>query len=156
MIYVADTSALMVLRNYYPATFPSLWQEIDAMVANKLIASVEEVYKECDRRNDSDHLREWIERNRNLFTPPAEDEMRFVARIFAVPHFQQLVSQDALLRGGLAADPWVIARAHSMDGTVVTEERLKPQAAKIPNVCEHFGIPCKNVEGLLRDMELTY
>jgi len=34
-------------------------------------------------------------------------------------------------------------------GTVVTEEALKENAAKIPNVCEYFGIKWTNVQGFL-------
>jgi len=32
---------------------------------------------------------------------------------------------------------------------VVTEEIKKEHAAKIPNVCEHFKVPCVNMEGFL-------
>jgi hypothetical protein len=35
-------------------------------------------------------------------------------------------------------------------GTVVTQERLKPNAAKIPNVCGHFGTACTTFEGFLK------
>jgi hypothetical protein len=40
-----------------------------------------------------------------------------------------------------------IASARVRGGCVVTEEANKPNAAKIPNVCEHFGIHWTNVEG---------
>jgi hypothetical protein len=50
------------------------------------------------------------------------------------------------------ADPFVIACAKIRGGTVVTEERLKPNAARIPNICQHFGIPCTNLEGFMQLM----
>lgn len=50
--------------------------------------------------------------------------------------------------GGFVADPWLIARAKSLGGCVLTEEKLKPNAAKIPNVCKHFGVDFCNVEAL--------
>jgi hypothetical protein len=31
-------------------------------------------------------------------------------------------------------------------GTVVTMEKFKPHAAKIPNICRHFGIACMTLE----------
>ncbi|GAB1343096.1 DUF4411 family protein [Gemmatimonas sp.] len=74
--------------------------------------------------------------------------MAFVAEIFAVGHFRQLVSEDVLLRGGFVADPWLIARAKLLGGCVLTEEKLKPNAAKIPNVCKHFGVDFCSVEAL--------
>ena len=47
------------------------------------------------------------------------------------------------------ADPFLIASANCCKGWVVTEEVLKPEAAKIPNVCQHFGVNCTNVAGFL-------
>jgi hypothetical protein len=44
----------------------------------------------------------------------------------------------------------VIACAKVNSGTVVTEEQIKPHAAKIPNVCKHFDIPCVDLEGFMR------
>ncbi len=32
---------------------------------------------------------------------------------------------------------------------VVTEEVRRPNAARIPNVCDHFGIGCINLEQLM-------
>ncbi len=32
---------------------------------------------------------------------------------------------------------------------VVTEETFRPNAAKIPNVCQHFGIECINLRQLM-------
>ena len=149
MTFVIDTNSLAVLKNYYPTTFASLWQEIDGLVARGELVSVEEVYNESQRRLDSTHLSEWVERNRSIFAPPTAEEMAFVAEIFQVPHFQQLVSEDALLRGGFVADPWLIARARLLGGCVITEEKHKPNAAKIPNVCEHFGTSFCNIQALM-------
>ena len=156
MIHVIDTNSLGVLKNYYPATFESLWAEIDGMVAAGELISAEEVREEAMRRTDSRHLLDWIQRNDSIFSPPTEDEMAVVAEIFGVPHFRQLVGMDELLRGGFVADPWLIARAKVLEGCVVTEERLKPNAAKIPNVCEHFGVRYCNVESLLASKGWRY
>ena len=149
MTFVIDTNSLGVLKNYYPGTFASLWQEIDQLVDRGELVSVEEVYHESLRRVDSPHLHQWIERNRSIFSPPTEEEMAVVAQIFEVEHFRQLVSQDVLLRGGFVADPWLIARARATGGCVVTEEKRKPNAAKIPNVCDHFGTDFCTVQEML-------
>lgn len=74
-----------------------------------------------------------------------------MARIFAVPHFQALVSEKQRLQGKAVADPFVIAAAAAAGWAVVTEERVKPHAAKIPNVCQHFGIRCLNLEGFMHE-----
>lgn len=46
----------------------------------------------------------------------------------------------------MADDPFVVAAGKVKDATVVTQEGLKPNAAKVPNVCEHFNVPCLNLE----------
>jgi len=59
------------------------------------------------------------------------------------------VGEQQRLRGFPVADPFVVACARVRNGCVVTEEAKKPNAAKIPNVCEHFGLECTNVEGFM-------
>ena len=86
-----------------------------------------------------------------MFLTPDAEETKFVGEIFAVNHFQALVGEAQRLKGQPVADPFVIASAQARGGTVVTEEAMKPHAARIPNVCEHFGIPCTNVEGFLAE-----
>jgi hypothetical protein len=74
------------------------------------------------------------------------EEARFVAGIYAVTHFQQNIEQQKLLKGGRNADPFIIAKAAVERETIVTMEKLKPGAAKIPNICAHFGIACLSLE----------
>jgi hypothetical protein len=138
-----------VLENYYPATFPSFWEHFNKIVAEGRCGSVAEVERELERHAARQHLIDWLAANRSIFATPDTEEMRFVGEIFAVPHFQALVGGQQLTVGSPVADPWVIARAKSLDGTVVTEEAMKPNAAKIPNVCQHFGVRCMNLEGML-------
>jgi hypothetical protein len=37
----------------------------------------------------------------------------------------------------------------SPERTVVTMETLRPDAARIPNICEHFKVPCLSLEGFM-------
>ncbi|MBI1802160.1 MAG: DUF4411 family protein, partial [Chloroflexi bacterium] len=39
---------------------------------------------------------------------------------------------------------------------VVTDELLKPNAAKIPNVCAHFGVACLTLEGFMETENWTF
>ena len=48
--------------------------------------------------------------------------------------------------GGYNADAFVIAKAAVNDGTVVTLEREKPRATRIPNICRHFSVACCDLE----------
>lgn len=149
MTYVLDTSSFIVLGHYFPERFPSFWQLFDTLVQSGRIISVREVKRELEHQATRAHLVDWIKRNPGCFKTPDSDETRFVAEIFKVPHFQQLVGSRQRLQGTPAADPFLIAAAKIRGGSVITEEASKPHAAKIPNVCAHFGVGCLNLEELM-------
>src|SRR6266571_2745716 len=88
----------------------------------------------------------WGEKNHHLFSTPTAAEGAFVARIYAVQHFHQNLEQQKLLKGGRNADPFIIARAAVEGRTVVTMELFKENAAKVPNICRHFSVPCMTLE----------
>ncbi|MGH7498336.1 MAG: DUF4411 family protein [Gemmatimonadales bacterium] len=65
--------------------------------------------------------------------------------------FSGAPEQEADLPGETAADPWVIAKvAVTSEGCVISEKTEKPNAARIPTVCSHFGVKCLTLEGLMR------
>lgn len=57
-----------------------------------------------------------------------------------------MIEKTKQLKGGLCADPFLIAKAKINNLTVITEERNKPHSTKIPAICEYYSIPCKNLE----------
>ena len=149
MPFVFDTNSIRVLSNYYPQRFPSFWRRFDQLVTDEEVISTREVLRELPTQLTQPWLLDWIDHHKELFVTPGQDETDFVRQIFAVRHFQALVGQKQRLKGTPVADPWVITCAHTRQGCVVTEERGRPNSAKIPNVCEHFGIDCTNLEGFL-------
>ena len=138
-----------MLGNYYPERFPSFWEKFDQAVTAGTIISVREVRRELDFYIPYPHLSDWVKDHGDIFSPPIPAETQFVSTIFSVPHFRMLVSEQDLLAGNLGADPFVIARAKVINGCVVTEEKKKQHAAKIPNVCERFEINCTNLQGFM-------
>ncbi|MEO3427719.1 PIN domain-containing protein [Pelagibius sp. CAU 1746] len=149
MSYVFDTSAFSPLfRNFYRGRFPSLWREYDELVADGRIVSTREVHREIED-GPIESLRGWANENMNLFPPPTAAQGAFVGEIYRVPHFQQNIELQKILKGGKNADPFVIARAQVDERTVVTSEALRPNASKIPNICEHFGINWLTLEGFM-------
>lgn len=150
-MYVFDNSPLSsMFRNYFPSRFPTLWANFDALVADEQIVSTREALREIQDGPEGACL-DWCNDKRTLFATPTADEARHVARIFAVPHFQQNIEMQKLLKGGLNADPFVIARAMTEGKTVVTMEQRKANAAKIPNICDHFGVRWLNLEGFMEE-----
>jgi hypothetical protein len=149
MVYIFDTNSFIVVGHFFPKQFPSFWRLFDASAAKEQIISVREVYRELDNQTSRSHLRDWIERNKEIFLIPSKAEMLFVARIFSIPHFQQLVSQKQRLKGTPVADPFIIAAAQTRNACLVTEESVKDNASRIPNICNHFHIDCTNLEGFM-------
>ena len=150
--YVLDANTIsQIYRAFYKDRFPSFWRRFDGLVLSGRAASVSAVEAELHRRSGlAFAIQELKQLNRDFFSTPTSDEQNFVARIFQVPHFQGLISIQAVQRGWEVADPYIIAKAGVLaDGCVVTEEERRPNAAKIPNVCDYFGIDCINLEELM-------
>lgn len=155
MIHVFDTSSLRSLQHFYPSVFKSIWDGIDTLADRGDLISTREVFNELERQAVSEEVLRWAKTRKSLFSMPTRAELQFVAEIFEVKHFQGLIGTQQRLKGTPVADPFVIACARINRATVVTEEgwqhggkRLtpKPNAAKIPNVCVHFEIPCIDLE----------
>ncbi len=165
MIYVFDTSSIRALQHFYPRVFKSIWDGLKALVQQKRLISTREVFNELERQAVSAEVLQWAKDNKKLFTTPSTAELQFVATIFQVEHFQSLIGVQQRLKGTPVADPFVIACAEMTEGTVVTEEgwlrssRMlthKPNAAKIPNVCAHFKVPCTDLEGFMQQQGWTF
>ncbi|HEY44940.1 MAG TPA: DUF4411 family protein [Anaerolineae bacterium] len=149
MIYVLDASCFIVLGHYFPARFPSFWEKFNELVSTGSIISVREVHRELDRQAAKPHLRDWIGENKRIFLPPSPSETEFVREIFSNQHFQALLKNRQILTSTPVADPFVIASGYVRNACVVTEETKKPNAAKIPNVCEYYDVDCINLESLM-------
>jgi Domain of unknown function (DUF4411) len=155
MVYVLDTSVISALhRNYYRETFGSLWKLFDEMVTDDRFTSTREALRELEDFGGEAYA--WAKANETLFTTPDAKEGRVVAAIYAVPHFQANIEQQKILQGGKNADPFLVARALTIRGTVVTMEQLKSNAAKIPNICGHLMVPCFDLRQFMATEEWKF
>ena len=144
-MYVFDTSSFSSLfTNFYPLRFPTLWAKFDALVAAGSITSTREVARELEQYTRVDEA--WLRNNVAIFTTPTQDEAYVVRNIYRVAHFRHNIEQKKIYKGGLNADPFVVAKAVVIGGTVVTLERKRPNAAKIPNICDHLQVQCLDLE----------
>ena len=88
------------------------------------ITSTREVFHELGDGSPGADL-EWAKTNPKLFATPGAKEGAFVAKIYAVAHFQANIEKQKLYKGGRNADSFVVARAFAIGGTVVTAEHFK-------------------------------
>jgi len=159
MIYIFDTSSIRSLQHFYPRVFKSIWEGLDILVQEEQLISTREVFNEIERQAISTEVLQWAKGNKQIFTQPTTDELKYVSTIFQVKHFQSLIGVQQRLKGTPVAEPFVIACAKIKQGTVVTEEGWqrpseklipKPNAAKIPNVSAHFKVPCVDLEEFMQ------
>jgi len=158
MIYIFDTNCFIVLFNhFYLGRFPSLWEKFDELIVEKKIISVREVYNEIDAYwNRDSRLVQWAKDHREVFEQPSVKEMEFVQQIFSVRHFRNLIERKATLEGRPVADPFLVAKAKVENKMLVTQEELRENAAKIPNVCKYFNIQYTNLEGFMEKEEWQF
>ncbi|MCH7612220.1 MAG: DUF4411 family protein [Candidatus Marinimicrobia bacterium] len=151
MIYIFDTSTFITLFEYfYTDSFPSLWSKYDELIKQGKIISVREVKNEINKKRSESRLTKWVKNHKKIFFTPEKEELDFVVEIFRVRHFQALIRKKEQLEGTPVADPFVIAKAKVANACVVTEEIEKDNAARIPNICKHFGIECLKLEGFMK------
>lgn len=149
MVYVFDSSSFIVIGHYFPDNFPSFWQLFDYAISERQIVSVREAYRELDNRATRQHLLDWVNKNKDIFLVPSPEETQFVAEIFSERHFQQLIKEKHRLTASPVADPFIVASAKVRNACVVTEESFKKNAARIPNVCDHYGIEWVTIQGFM-------
>jgi len=156
MIYVFDISSICSLQHFYPSVFKTIWDGLDGLVQQQNLVSTREVWNELVRQNVSADVLAWAKQNKQIFTTPNAAELQFVVQIFQIKHFQSLIGEQQRLKGTPVADPFIIACAKINGGTVVTEEQIKPHAAKIPNVCQYFNVPCIDLERFMQQQGWTF
>ena len=147
--YVMDTNFFVTCRSYYHENFPSFWEKMNEAVLVGKISSVKEVQKELENyRGEQDHLLDWIKRHKHIFTEPTIEELDKIREILAIPKFQKLINHKNIKLGWPAADPFLIAKAWTINGIVVTTETFASgeKSPKIPDVCKHLGVKCMHTE----------
>jgi len=136
-----DTSALIGAHNevYRPATFPGLWRNLEAMIANGELFCSEEVLHELERQDDE--LLQWAKAQAGLFVAMDGAIEAAVKRVVAIPNAVKGTSTEN------AADPFVVAVAIVRSATVVSREGPgSAQRPKIPYLCGQLGVGHQSLE----------
>jgi hypothetical protein len=140
--YSFDTSAILNGRRdlFPPTVFKTLWTNIEQLIDDGQIRSVDVVRDELTKRDDDACT--WAKQQTHLFVPLELDIQAETATILSA--HPKLVGKGGVRSG---ADPFVIGLAKARSGTVVTEEKPTGRLNKphIPDVCAALGIPCLNL-----------
>lgn len=129
-----------------PATLPTLWENIEAMIGSGSIRCVDLVRDELAARENEVH--QWAKSQVDLFVPLTLDIQVSVREVLA--QHERLIGVGS---GRSGADPFVIALARVHDGAVVTEETLSRNLTKpkVPDVCGAMGVRWLNLMGFVQE-----
>jgi hypothetical protein len=146
--YVIDTSSLIELKKFPEDVFPSLWKNIETLIASGFIISHREVLKELSYQDDS--LKRWAQKQKKFFKELDAYQIKIVKEILR--KYPSLAKSEG---ESPSADPFVIALAIELERdpqktldpsfkkrVVVSEERLRGTRVRIPFVCREYGIEC--------------
>lgn len=157
MIYVFDSNSLStILKHYYVERFPTFWEKFNETIKDGTVISVREVKHELELKFDDEEIQILLKHNSSFFRDPEVIELQFITQIYSVRHFQQNLERKKLLQGGYFADPFVISKAVNVQAIVVTEEELKVNGVKVPNICDHFHARHLNLEGFLKEVDWKF
>jgi hypothetical protein len=137
---------------------PAYWDWLDRQFQIGQVMSIDNVYVELV--DSKDELCDWVKNHKDHFLPVSGD---FTQEKFAeIANF--VVNLDNKSQADIAnflskADPWIIAKAATSGGVVVTHEALVPENSKkvkIPNICREFNVEFINTFQLLSILEAKF
>jgi len=134
------------------------WDFLDQHSATSTIQSPMRVYYEIMKYGD-DALSTWArERSETrLFVEPSDDVQEAVTDIADFVNGRYTGAEASNFLDG--ADPWLIAHAKCDQSSVVTLETLvgpNSRKAKIPNVCQEFGVQWLDTFTMLRELRASF
>ncbi|MFO0962140.1 MAG: DUF4411 family protein [Phycisphaerales bacterium] len=152
MIYSLDTNFFIgAWRRTYPRdVFPTFWEKFEALLPAGVVIVSEEVQIELGKKEDD--LSAWLKARKNVLRATDEEVQS---------KLRELLARDSAIAQANAtkhrADPFVIAVAMAVGGTVVTEELRgeRPGKRKIPDACEAAKVPCIGPVEFLRACKIV-
>lgn len=159
MRYFVDTNCLAEFNRQ--RLVPGLYERVIAALTHlnerEVVFSVRRVYDEIiPSSGDLDRLAQWAtEIGSRFFLHPVPGVIRAYTRVMTHLTDGAYRTEDVgeFING---ADPYLIAAALHFDGTVVTQEKRRPDANRItiPEVCDQLGIPIIAVHELWERPEI--
>ncbi len=144
MMYIIDTNVFRKLLEHFPKkgkAFEAIWKSINHGITNKTIVSVDECFNEMASHYsaDSDNLK-WLKDRRKMFLTPTNAESLMLKELFQKSKMQESVHTKNILKNRPSADAYLVAKAKTLNATLVTCEIYKPHSAQLPNICEEMSV----------------
>lgn len=88
---------------------------------------------------DSDNFK-WIKSRKEMFLNPTNAESLILKELFQKSKMQESVHTKNILNNRPSADAYLVAKAKTLNATLVTSETYKPHSAQLPNICEELNV----------------
>lgn len=148
MIFILDSNFFIETQRFHLPLQdkPEFWKFLSELATSKNIIVPSQVCDEVCRGTDI--LSEWMKKRKDILVDP---NSAFASIPTVLNEGYGFNNEDDL--ENINADPFVIALALELGGTVVTSEKPRPNAAvrnkKIPDVCRKLNIPCISITAFL-------
>ena len=133
---------------------PGYWDWLDQKAKEGSVRSTDSIYREITKQDDE--LSAWAkERKEDFISDKDSNTQKMLSHISDYIYSLENIkskNRDDFLAG---ADPWLVAKAHSLGATVVTHENLvsnDSKKVKIPNICRHFEVSYLSPYQLLNEL----
>jgi hypothetical protein len=122
-IYIFDSSSIIdIFRHYDPATFQSLWKDIDKLLSDDRFISHMEVHGECSKGGTNPDVK-WLKQHRGIFydhTTKQAKIIRDIQRQYKGRYQKVLIGAE---KEDYHADPWLMALATELQAMPADRQR---------------------------------
>ncbi|HDL7813590.1 DUF4411 family protein [Yersinia intermedia] len=164
MTYILDSNIFIQAQNDYYCldVCPGFWDFLDNKFKAGEIVSITNVYDELKKKDDD--VFSWVQSRKEFFgkTEDRDTQINYAEIANHVTKFYSKKQQNNphIKRFLDVADPWIIAKARSINAIVVSHEirgkdKNNPKP-KIPEICDHFGITTIRTKELLRELQVKF
>lgn len=157
MNYLLDANTYIEAKNrYYDMNFcPGYWSWLDLEFTRGRLGSIEMVSNEL--KNFGDELSVWVkDRPEHFVSVDDASTQEIFSEIAEHVYSMPLASEPNIANFLAGADPWLIAKAKTLNATVVTHEVFAgtgSKKVKVPNVCKDFGVSYMDTFELLHALD---
>lgn len=162
--YLLDSDVFIQAKNQHYAfpICPGFWDSLVGHFHAGHVFSIDEIREELLRGDDEEDLVCWVKGvlPRQFFLPAREGEVaaRYAEMMLWVQRNMQFLDY-AKAKFATEADGWLAAYALVHGFVVVTGELYRPDVKNrvpLPNVCTQFGVECRDVFRMLRDLDVRF
>jgi len=156
VIYFLDTCILVHAKNlHFPLSEKSgFWGWLLKLGMDGTVRIPEYVFKEVNRGKDD--LVDWMNIHKDIFLCKTVECIHFMPQTLVAYGNPTLNEAELEI---LEADPYLIAHALAVGGTVVSDEipnrATAPKNKKVPVVCKALSVPCLTLPAFMWELRQT-